>query len=102
LDDLRKAKESIEMAIKLFPMEKIHKQKPKILLMLNLDNCMEAYKDEANHVMKRLEERRQWELFTLKRNIFAGNIIIINSDFLEVEVDVAGGSVSETRVWRRN
>ena len=66
LEDLKKAKEYIEMAIQLKPMEKLFKSPNKILVMLNLDNTDEAYSDQAHLVMKRIEERRAWELDTHK------------------------------------
>ncbi len=102
LDDLRKAKAHIEQAINLFQYEKIHKQKPKILHMLNLDNCLEAYNDQAKLVMKRLEERREWEVFSLKRKIMLWIILRFYSNFLEVEVDVVGGGNIKTRIRWRN
>jgi hypothetical protein len=43
LQDLKKAKEYIELCINLKPFEKLYRAKPKILRMLNLDNSDEAF-----------------------------------------------------------
>lgn len=47
-------------------MEKLFKTTAKVLGMLNLDNADQAYSDQAHLVMKRIEERREWELGILK------------------------------------
>ena len=66
LEDLKKAKEYIELAFKLVPSEKYDQITEKLKRILNLDNMEEAYTDQAHLVMKRIEERRAWELDSLK------------------------------------
>jgi len=71
LKDLYKAKEYIELAMKIIPMEKLLKSPIKILKMLNLDNMKEAYIDQAKLCVHRIEKRTSWELKAYKRTYYS-------------------------------
>jgi len=73
LEDLYKAKDYVELAMKIMPMEKLLKSPEKILKMLNLDNMKEAYIDQAKLCVDRIEKRTTWEIRAYKRTFLLIN-----------------------------
>ena len=67
MEELQKAKEYIELAHMLAPMEKLlHHPNPMALRVFNLDNYKEAYEEQAHYVVKRMKQRKEWEVNMLK------------------------------------
>lgn len=62
LQELHRARADIEKALEMKHHEKIFQQEPGILKILNLQNHNEIYKEEAEHVLKRISERKSWEV----------------------------------------
>lgn len=67
LEDLKKAKELIELALKIEPEMRLKNKAPKFLVLLNLDNVSEALSEQAYRTDVRTNERKIWKYKAMRR-----------------------------------
>eukprot|EP01017_Pseudomicrothorax_dubius_P029889 TRINITY_DN3671_c0_g1_i1.p1 TRINITY_DN3671_c0_g1~~TRINITY_DN3671_c0_g1_i1.p1 ORF type:complete len:559 (+),score=120.23 TRINITY_DN3671_c0_g1_i1:998-2674(+) len=91
LEELKKAQQDIQKAIKVRPQEKIWNSDPKILMMMNIKNAEQEYLSLADFIEKRMEQRK-----AVERN-YIRKIIAKTKDIFFVEDTLRSDQYKEMR-----